>query len=85
MNGTNFTTYGGFCVKVFEAAIQTLNYSFQYIPVGNGITEPNYDDDLIRQIVLRVYCIYITDDVPQLLVIAAPKPISITHTNKSFM
>lgn len=51
-NGANFTV-GGFCVKVFEAAIQTLNYSVHYIPVGNGITEPSYDDDLIRKILLK--------------------------------
>lgn len=56
-NGTNFTV-GGFCVKVFEAAIETLNYSVRYIPVGDGIIEPNYDDDLIQKIVQEVY-IYI--------------------------
>jgi ionotropic glutamate receptor len=51
-NGTNFT-FGGFCVKVFEEAIKTLNYSVHYIPLGNGITEPSYDDDLLRKILFK--------------------------------
>lgn len=37
-------SYGGFCVKVFEEVMNTLNYSFNYIAVGDGVTEPNYDD-----------------------------------------
>jgi len=57
--GTNFT-FGGFCVMVFEEAIRTLNYSVNYIKVGNGTTEPSYDDELIRKIVQGVYiCIFL--------------------------
>lgn len=52
-NGTTFTV-GGFCVKVFEAAIETLNYTVHYIPVGDGTIEPDYDDDLIQKILEKV-------------------------------
>jgi ionotropic glutamate receptor len=47
ITGFNIT---GFCVEVFNMAIDTLNiaapvqYSVQYIPFGDGINEPNYDD-----------------------------------------
>eukprot|EP00253_Pinus_taeda_P012034 PITA_12034 len=45
--GTNFIVEG-FCVKVFEASIKTLNYSVNYIPYDNS----SYDN-IIRQIVLK--------------------------------
>lgn len=48
-NGTNFTA-GGFCVKVFEASIKTLNYSIRYIPY---IGYHNQYDFIIHQIVLK--------------------------------
>ena len=54
-NGTNFTV-GGFCVKVFEAAIQTLNYSVHYIPLKYEVGETirwSYDS-IIHEIMLKV-------------------------------
>ena len=57
-NETNVTV-GGFCVEVFEVAIQTLNYSMHYIPIiyedyakANEIS--SYYDYAINQIVLKV-------------------------------
>jgi len=49
-NGTNFNV-GGFCVKVFEASIQRLDYSVHYIP-NNGYASSDYDY-IIHQIVLK--------------------------------
>ena len=54
-NGTNYI-FGGFCVKVFEAAIQTLNYSVHYIPLKYEVGETirwSYDS-IIHEIMLKV-------------------------------
>jgi ionotropic glutamate receptor len=50
-NGTNFTV-GGFCVKVFEEAIKTLNYSVQYIPLKLSTNKSEFDY-MIHQIALK--------------------------------
>lgn len=57
---TNETTVTGFCLDVFEAAIDTLDYevNYEFIPFVNsrGQMAGSYDD-LIRQVYLKVIVI----------------------------
>lgn len=51
----NRTTFSGFCIDVFQKALEYLPYSLDYnfTLYGNGNATPNYDD-LINQIVDKV-------------------------------
>lgn len=49
--GKNGTKPTGFCVEVFDKAIQPLNCSVQYITFGDGVNQPPSYDELIQLIV----------------------------------
>lgn len=46
---------GGFCIDVFAAAINLLQYpvTYRFIPFGNGLENPSYTQ-LINKIVTNV-------------------------------
>ncbi|XP_022759821.1 glutamate receptor 2.2-like [Durio zibethinus] len=55
---TNVTTVSGFCVDVFKAAIETLDYevNYEFIPFENASgSADRYYSDLIHQVYLKNY------------------------------
>nr|XP_029118700.1 glutamate receptor 2.2 [Elaeis guineensis] len=54
---TNMTTVSGYCIDVFEAAIQKLPYAmpYEYIPFGNSEGTAWTYNDLVYQVYLQKY------------------------------
>lgn len=55
-DANNFTTFHGFCINVFESAIQYLPYavSYEFLAYGSGAETPVYDD-LISKLANKEY------------------------------
>ncbi|KAJ7522900.1 hypothetical protein O6H91_18G030800 [Diphasiastrum complanatum] len=52
----NVTSFDGFCIDVFKAALSQLPYHvpYSFIPFGNGIVTPSYDE-LVRSVASKEF------------------------------
>eukprot|EP00250_Pteridium_aquilinum_P018745 c24192_g1_i1 orf=704-3022(+) len=50
VDANNVTTYSGFCIQVFEAALKYLPYAvpYSYEMLGNGISTPEYNSLVLK-------------------------------------